>query len=159
MNKMKAMGLTDAEVETLSKLVDQDINEGRFTSKRQNNLPALCKSVLLEKALQRKKWVCAAELIEPLNEKGAELKTCRHIGDLLGNGVAGFRLASTTHYNPKKKNQRYYRIPDVDQFRDWFNDPNAVLSKEYYSEEELRIVFYHLRKRQLKSQKQEVQDA
>lgn len=159
MNKMKAMGFTDTELETLSNQADQDIIEGRFTPTRQTNLPSLCKAVLLVMAQQRKKWVCAAELKEPLNEKGAELKTCRHLGDLLGNGVAGFMLASTTHYNPKKKNQRYYRIPDVDQFQDWFNDPNAVLPKEYYSEEELRVVFYHLRKRQLKSQKQEVQDA
>ncbi len=69
------MGFTDTELETLSNQADQDIIEGRFTPTRQTNLPSLCKAVLLVMAQQRKKWVCAAELMEPLNEKGAELKT------------------------------------------------------------------------------------
>ena len=80
------------------------------------------------------------------------------MGDFLGNGRAGLRLASTINYNPKKKNKRYYKIPDPDRFSQWYEGDAKLLPREYYSIDEFRLVIAQLRKIERKNQKAEASD-
>lgn len=156
MEVLRKMGLSEEEIKLALKQADLDLQAGLLSKKSTALSVVETKTTLLEEFYAGETHISASRFMVLLNAKGAQLTSCRHLGDHLGFGRSGMNLASVKNYDPKNKNKKFYRIPDPSQFSAWYNGQNPVLPKEYYSDDELRLVMAHLRKRTLNELKKEV---